>query len=187
MAMPMMPYSRRNTFSQRKTFFFMIGLQANKIATSCKLLATSSLLISCSQLVARSLQLVACSLRLLFKYVPDEIMVFGEGGQVVVPAAVYTYKRDPGRVELLEAYTLLDGYQPVAGTMQYIGMTPDTGQPKVGTQMVAKDISYGQDRDKSFHHFSEVVVRAVQDQVAGIIVRGNLGGKTTADAASVDQ
>ena len=93
---------------------------------------------------------------------------------------------DPGRIELLEPLAVADGDQPVPCAMEDIGMTADPGKPEIRTQVIPQYIPQGQDRKEPLHHFREIIIRTVQDQVVGIVIRGNTGGKTAADTPAID-
>ena len=58
-------------------------------------------------------------------------MVLRECIQVIVPSAMYADQRYFRRIELLQALTVPDRDQPIAGAMQDIGMAAYAGQPQV--------------------------------------------------------
>jgi len=102
-------------------------------------------------------------------------------------AAMDADEGDPGGIELLEALAMPYGYEPVPGAVEDVSVAAYAGEPEVGAQVIPEHISHGQYGDEPFHYFPEIVVRAVQDQVTGIIVRGDLGREAAANAASVQE
>jgi len=58
----------------------------------------------------------------VFEDIPDEIVVFVESREVVMPSAVNADEGDLLRVDLLQRLAMADGYQPVPGAVDDIGM-----------------------------------------------------------------
>lgn len=112
-------------------------------------------------------------------------MVLVKLRQVIVPAPFYTDKGDFRGIELLQCHTVPYRYQPVAGAMQDIGMAIHLSYPPVGTQVIAQYIFHGEQRQKTFRHLTEAVIRRIQYKVAGLIFRCQPAGKATANAAAI--
>jgi hypothetical protein len=117
--------------------------------------------------------------------VTDEIVVLIKGRKIVVPAAVDTDERNFTRVKFLQGFAVPDGDEPVSGAMYDIGMAVHMPYPPVGAQMVAENKTDWQNRKKPFHYFFKVIIRGIQNQIAGLVFGSHFGGKATAHAASI--
>ena len=69
-------------------------------------------------------------------------MVFIEGWQVVVSAAMNSDQRDLSRVQALQRLTMTNWYQPVARTMNYINGTGNFLNPQIGAQVITQHDPY---------------------------------------------
>lgn len=113
-------------------------------------------------------------------------MVLGKIGKVVVAAAMDADQRDHIRVDGLQFLAVADGNKPVAGSMNDICMTFHFPDPEIGAQVILQYKTYRKNGKKAVHHFLEAVIRAVQYQVAGMVIRSDLCGKSAADAAPIE-
>ncbi len=104
-----------------------------------------------------------------------------------MPAAADPDQCDTGRIECLQFLTLADGYQPVAGAMQDIGMTIHLPDPLISAQLKAQHQAHRQKRQKALHRFAETEIRGIEDQVTGPVITGYFGGETTAQAPAIYQ
>lgn len=121
----------------------------------------------------------------VFQDIPYKIVVFVKTGEIVMATAVNTDQGDLAGIDLLQGFTVTDRDQPVAGTMDDIGMAVYAGDPFVGSQVITEHHPYGQDRQKTFHHSPETVIGGVQDQVTGLVIAGQFGGETTSHAPAI--
>ena len=112
-------------------------------------------------------------------------MVFGKVGKVIVSAPVDPDQCDHIRIDGLQLLAVADRNEPVAGAVDDISMACHFPDPEIGAQVVLQHKAYRKDRKKSLHHFFEAVVRTVEDQVTGLVVRSDLCGKSTADTAAI--
>ncbi len=103
-----------------------------------------------------------------------------------MPAALYADEGDHAWVQRLQFFAVADGYQPVTGTMQDIGMAVHTLYPFIGTQVITKYIFNRQNGQETFNGLFKAEVRGVQDQVAWLVIAGKLAGKSAAQASSVN-
>ena len=92
---------------------------------------------------------------------------------------------DFGRVDGLQVFAVADGYQPVPGAMDDVGMTVYITNPLIGTQVIAQYIPHRQDGQEAGHYFTEVIVRRIEDEVTGFVVGSDLAGKSAADASAI--
>lgn len=112
-------------------------------------------------------------------------MVFRKGRQVIMSPAMNAYQGDLAGIELLQFFAVADGYQPVTGAVQYIGMAVYFPDPFIRMQVVPQYPFMREDGYKPFHHFDETEIRRIQYQVARLIICCKLGGKAAAEAAAV--
>lgn len=117
--------------------------------------------------------------------ITQEIVVLIEGGKVIMPAAMDPDQRDLFRVQALQFFTVPDGYEPITGTMNDVGMAVDVPDPSVRPEMKAKDEPYRENWNKSFHHLQKTVIGSVEDEVARFVVGGKLCSETTAQASAI--
>lgn len=92
---------------------------------------------------------------------------------------------DLGRVDSLQVLTMANGDEPVFGAMNDISVAIYVAYPFVGTQMIPQYIANWQYGKKAFHYFPEVVVGGVENEVAGLVVRGYFAGEAATNAAAV--
>jgi hypothetical protein len=123
----------------------------------------------------------------IFQDIPDKVVVFREGGQVIMPAAMDADQRDLVRVELLQFLAMPDGDQPVAGAVNDIGMAIHLADPFIGMEVITQYPPVRQYRQEAFRHFDKTVIRRIEDQVAWLIVCSYFGGKTAAEAAAINK
>lgn len=90
-------------------------------------------------------------------------------------------------IKLLQFLTMPDGYQPVACSVDDVGMTVHFPDPVVGTEVVPEKEAMGQKRQEPFYCFYKTKVRRIQYQVAGCIICSYLGGKSAAQASPVNK
>lgn len=102
-------------------------------------------------------------------------------------AALNTDQGDLMGIQALQSFAVVDGNEPVACAMQDIGMAVHFLDPFIGAQVKPQYIFYGKNGQEAFHHFSETVIRSIQYQVAGCIVRCQFGCKATAHAAAINE
>jgi hypothetical protein len=98
-----------------------------------------------------------------------------------------TDQGDFSGIDFLQFLAVADGNQPVAGAVKDIGVAIHMADPFIGAQLVAEHIFDGQKRQETFHCPGKIIVRCIQDQVAGLVVRSDLGGKAAAQAPAIDQ
>lgn len=97
----------------------------------------------------------------------------------------YADKGNAGGVQSLQVFTVPEGNQPVACTVQDVGMTTHLAYPKVGAQMIPQHPAYGQHGEEAFHYFAETVIRCIEDQETRVVIAGEFGGKAAADTAAI--
>lgn len=90
-------------------------------------------------------------------------------------------------IDLLQLLTMPDGYKPVAGSVDDVGMTVHFPDPVVGTQVVPEKEAMGQKRQEPFYRFNKTEIRCIQYQVTGCIICSYLGGKPAAQASPVNK
>ncbi len=103
-----------------------------------------------------------------------------------MPASMDADKSDPGRVERLQLFTVPNGYQPVFGAVDDIGMAIHFPDPTIGTEMITEHISYRQDGEKAFYHFQEIVIWRIEDQESGVIIGCDPGSEPATDAPAIN-
>lgn len=113
-------------------------------------------------------------------------MVLGKVGKVIVTTAVDSDQRDHIRIDGLQFLAVADGNEPVAGAMNDISMAFHFPDPEIGAQVVLQYKAHRKDGKKAVHYLFEAVIRAVEDQVAGMVIRSDLRGKSAADTASIE-
>ncbi len=86
---------------------------------------------------------------LVLQNVPYKIMVLGEGGQVVVAAALDADKGDFIGVDLLQVFAVADGDEPVFCAVNDISMAVDAAYPFIGAQFVTKHQLNRAEREES--------------------------------------
>jgi hypothetical protein len=114
-------------------------------------------------------------------------VVFGEGGKVVVATAFDADKGDFVGIDLLKVFAVAQGNQAILCAVDDIGMAVYAAYPFIGAQFVPEYEPDGEKGKKAFHHFGKTIIGGFENEVAGLVVGGDFGGKAAADAAPVDE
>lgn len=70
--------------------------------------------------------------------------------------------------------------------MENISMAGNQGKPFICAQVKTKDYAQGQYRQETLNHPEETEIRCIENQVTGMIIRSQFGGKTTAQTPAVN-
>ena len=97
-------------------------------------------------------------------------MILGKRGQVVVAAPDDPDQGDLVGIDLLQFLTMFDGDQPVFGAMNDVRMAVHTADPFIGAQVIPQYPSYRKYGQEPFHHYAKIIIRGVQDKIAGFVI-----------------